>query len=235
MSCSARLGDPVAADVVTLRESGPASTLKRPRTTSRSAASGSPPNAQHREQSQADDDTTGNRGGAPKRGRAAAARQQQENELRELEAQRTREKAEAAGRRKGRADRRRAEGVFLVRACVAGLPIPDGNERGVVADDCRIRGSQRTSNVSYRRCHEPAGVHDALGRGACHPTIRQERVDQRASLGGGNGDDDRSAEDHPAAGPTRPTRSQPVHSRPRPRSRRGQRHAGAVRRTNRVT
>lgn len=90
-------------------QDGPASTLKRPRTTSRSAASGSPPNAQHREQSQADDDTTGNRGGAPKRGRAAAARQQQENELRELEAQRTREKAEAAGRRKGRADRRRAE------------------------------------------------------------------------------------------------------------------------------
>ena len=61
---------------------------------------------------------------APKRGRAAAARQQQENELRELEAQRTREKAEAAGRRKGRADRRRADGVLLIRARVTASADP---------------------------------------------------------------------------------------------------------------
>ncbi len=51
-------------------------------------------------------------GGSHKKIRGAAARNHRDKELREREEKRERERADAAGRRKGRAERRRADGTF---------------------------------------------------------------------------------------------------------------------------
>lgn len=78
--------------------------VKRQRTSSRSP-SGSPV-------LESEDDST--KASAPKqKPRGAAARSQRDKEQREKE--RERERSEAATRRKGRAERRKLEGMFVIR------------------------------------------------------------------------------------------------------------------------
>ncbi|KAI9882982.1 MAG: hypothetical protein M1823_005274 [Watsoniomyces obsoletus] len=97
---------------------------KRQRTDSHSAGSGSPSNVRHATSAvesgdehpseQATNSTTTTTQTSKTLKGAAAARHQREKELREEAAEREKERAEAAGRRKGRADRRRAEGASMI-------------------------------------------------------------------------------------------------------------------------
>jgi hypothetical protein len=81
--------------------------------------------------------------GTKKTPRGAAARSQKEKEQRE---QREKERVEAASKRKGRADRRRAEGRFP-HICVWQQTMPPTDS--LTSGRCRIRATRRIGNQNF--------------------------------------------------------------------------------------
>ena len=103
----------------TLHSADEDSTIRRLEDTKRqrtgSGSSSSPPNGKISPQdvNSEDEGDAGTKSGegGNKKIRGAAARNHRNKELREREEQRERERADAAGRRKGRAERRRGDGI----------------------------------------------------------------------------------------------------------------------------
>lgn len=92
--------------------------IKRQRTASGSPSNPSNPNTNSTSQNaDSDDGSPSNKddgNGGPKKIRGAAARNHREKETRDREAEREKARADAAGRRKGRAERRRGDGIELI-------------------------------------------------------------------------------------------------------------------------